>query len=145
MASSLHEKLRERVTPEGQAFIKMSVSIVKRILELMAEKNFSKKQLAEKLGKSPSEISKWLSGMHNFTIKSLAKLENVLGASIINTEIVELTEKEKEILTQIRNKNSAGLTVVKGVAYKLNPINDEPALFVREEGEKYKKAKKKRT
>lgn len=27
----------------------------------------SKKQFADKMGKNPSEITKWLSGTHNFT------------------------------------------------------------------------------
>ena len=141
MTSKLHEKLRERVTPEGQAFIAMSVNLVKRITELMEEKNISKKQLADEMRKSPSEISKWLSGMHNFTLKSLAKLESVLGASIISTETERLTEKEKEILAQIRNENSAGLTVVKGVAYQLNPLEERTVMVAREEGVEYKKMK----
>ena len=83
MSSAMHEMLRERVTPESQAFIRMSVEIVKRIHFLLKEKGMSQTDLANALEKSPSEVSKWLSGMHNFTLKSLAKLEIVLGAPII--------------------------------------------------------------
>ncbi len=83
MSSILHEQLRERVTPESQAFIRMSIQTVKRIHELMKAKGMSQTDLANALEKSPSEVSKWLSGMHNFTLKSLAKLEIVLGAPII--------------------------------------------------------------
>ena len=46
-----------------------------RISDLIAEKGITQKSLAESLDKKPSEISKWLSGNHNFTIRSLAKLE----------------------------------------------------------------------
>jgi transcriptional regulator with XRE-family HTH domain len=35
------------------------------------------------MGKKPSEISKWLNGEHNFTLRSLAKLEAELGEPII--------------------------------------------------------------
>ena len=41
------------------------------------------KDLAEKLGKTEAEISKWLSGTHNFTLRSLAKIEIVLNETII--------------------------------------------------------------
>ncbi|HFA52217.1 MAG TPA: XRE family transcriptional regulator [Bacteroidetes bacterium] len=139
MASTLHKKLRERVTPEGQAFITMSVNIVKRVSLLMDEKGISKKQLADEMEKSPSEISKWLSGMHNSTIGSLAKLEVVLDASIISTETEQLTETETEILFQIRNNKSASLTLMKGVAYSLNPVGEPSSLFVREKEVEYKK------
>jgi hypothetical protein len=33
--------------------------------------------------KSPSEVGKWLSGTHNFTIKTMAKIEHTLGEELI--------------------------------------------------------------
>lgn len=39
--------------------------------------------MAEKLDKKPSEISKWLSGEHNFTLRSLAKLSAELGEALL--------------------------------------------------------------
>jgi len=38
-----------------------------------------------KLNKSNAEISKWLSGQHNLTVKSIAKIEEALGEEIITT------------------------------------------------------------
>jgi len=43
----------------------------------------SQKELASKLGKRESEVSKWLSGEHNLTVKSLLKMEAVLGKPIV--------------------------------------------------------------
>lgn len=40
----------------------------------MQERGLSKKQLADAIGKRPSEITRWLSGEHNFTISTLAML-----------------------------------------------------------------------
>ena len=49
----------------------------------MREKGYSKKQFAEALGRRPSEITKWLSGEHNFTIATLARLSAFFGEQII--------------------------------------------------------------
>ena len=41
------------------------------------------KNLAKLLGEKESEINKWMTGTHNFTIKTLSKIESVLGESFI--------------------------------------------------------------
>jgi transcriptional regulator with XRE-family HTH domain len=40
--------------------------------------------LAQKLGKTESEVSKWLSGTHNLTLKSIAKIEIALDANLLD-------------------------------------------------------------
>ena len=50
----------------------------------MREKGLNKKQFAEALGKRPNEITRWLSGEHNFTISTLAMLTTFFGKPIIN-------------------------------------------------------------
>ena len=54
-----------------------------RIDQLMHERGLSKKQFAEALGRRPSEITKWLSGQHNFTISTIAKISAFFGQSIL--------------------------------------------------------------
>lgn len=44
-------------------------------------------ELADKLGKSPSEISRWLSGTHNFTLDTLFDIEDKLGVKLINIDV----------------------------------------------------------
>ncbi len=46
-------------------------------------KYWKKKEFAESLNKKPSEIAKWLSGTHNFTIETLFDIERVLDINII--------------------------------------------------------------
>lgn len=41
------------------------------------------------LDKKPSEVSKWLSGTHNLTMKSINKIEMVLQINLINIEPVK--------------------------------------------------------
>lgn len=93
MPSKFHEQLRKKVTPERQAFIALSVMVVRRINELLERKKMSQTDLANAMDKSPSEISKWLSGMHNFTLRSISKLEIVLDAPIIG-KVVNFDEGE---------------------------------------------------
>jgi transcriptional regulator with XRE-family HTH domain len=72
-------------TPEDvKEEVNLSMDILERIHELLDEKFDSKqKLLADKLNKSEAEISKWLSGVQNFTIKTLVKLEIAFGEPII--------------------------------------------------------------
>lgn len=58
--------------------------IADRVQQLLFEKGWSQKDLAKAMGKNESEISKWLTSIHNFTLKSITKMEAVLGADIIN-------------------------------------------------------------
>ncbi|GGM95626.1 hypothetical protein GCM10010967_31340 [Dyadobacter beijingensis] len=82
----------EKVAPDPtiHKFIGTSFDISDRIHEVLEAKGISQKDLAEMLGKKESQVSKWLSGTHNFTIKTLALLEVKLGVpifSVANGEI----------------------------------------------------------
>lgn len=61
----------------------LSFQISDRIYELMQQRGLSKKQFADALGKRPCEVTKWLSGQHNFTISTLAMLSSFFGKLII--------------------------------------------------------------
>ena len=55
-----------------------SFDLSDRIVEQMKAKGVSKKQLAELTGKRPSEVTRWLSGQHNFTLATIAKISVAL-------------------------------------------------------------------
>lgn len=65
--------------------VDLSFAIATEISTLMQERGLSKKQFADALGKKPSEITKWLSGQHNFTIRTLAMLSSFFGKPLIRT------------------------------------------------------------
>ena len=71
------------VPPEIKEEINLSFAISNKIDTLMQERGLTKKQFAEQLGKRPSEITRWLSGQHNFTVSTLAMLSSFFGKSII--------------------------------------------------------------
>lgn len=64
--------------------INLSFAISNKIDALMRERGLSKKQFADQIGKRPSEITRWLSGQHNFTVSTLAMLSTFFGKSIIS-------------------------------------------------------------
>lgn len=59
-------------------------NIADRIAALMKERGLNQKQLANAIGHRPSEISKWLSGEHNFTLKTIAMLTHFFGKPLIS-------------------------------------------------------------
>lgn len=84
MRSKVAQEILAETPEETRIFVRQYADIVVRINELLLRKGYTQKDLAEKLQKKPSEINKWLKGTHNITLKTLAKMEAVLGAPIIS-------------------------------------------------------------
>lgn len=87
MSSIIFESALKRLSSEKLNDIRLSVEIVERLYDLMEKHNINQKELAEKLSKHPSEINKWLSGTHNFTLKTITRLENIFGESILSVSL----------------------------------------------------------
>jgi transcriptional regulator with XRE-family HTH domain len=83
MRSEIAKALLAKTPEEIKIFTKWYASIQVRIHQLLKEKGLTQKALAQKLEKQPSEIHKWLNGDHNFTLRSLAKLQAELGEVLI--------------------------------------------------------------
>lgn len=81
---TLLDNLLAEITPEQQARTDRKMRIACIIDDAMRAKGLGKKQFADKVGRKPSEITKWLSGTHNFTIETIADIERVLGVRILN-------------------------------------------------------------
>ncbi len=81
--SNILEERRNRVNPEIRNRVMLSFRIVDRIHAILEEQGLKQKDLANKLGKSEAEISKWMRGTHNFTIDTLVSIEEALGAPIV--------------------------------------------------------------
>lgn len=63
--------------------ISWSFAISDKIAEALEKQGMTQKMLAKKMGKSETEVSRWLSGTHNFTLKTLSKISSVLGVNLI--------------------------------------------------------------
>ncbi len=74
----LREKLAN-ISPVTKMVIHTKMHLAVRIANMIKERGWNKSEFAEKLNKRPSEITKWLSGGHNFTIDTLCEIAVVLG------------------------------------------------------------------
>ena len=72
------------VPAEQKAEFELEFGIAERISDVLKAKNLTQKDFAQRLHKRESEISKWLTGRHNFTMQTIAKIETALGCKIIN-------------------------------------------------------------
>lgn len=80
---TLLDNLLKEITPEEQARTDQKMRIAAIIGETLLLKKISKKDFAHKVGRRQSEITKWLSGTHNFTIDTLTDIEQVLNIKLI--------------------------------------------------------------
>lgn len=104
----------ENTPEEVKEEIILSMEILKCINELL-DKKFEGKQklLAEKMNKTEAEISKWFSGVQNFTIKTLTKLQVAFGEPIISV----ITKESNSTFTQLKgpiNIGNSTMHVLKG-------------------------------
>lgn len=91
--SSIIEERRQKVNPEIRRMVDLSFRIVDRIHDILKDKGLKQKDLALRLGKKESEISRWMRGTHNFTIDTLISIEDVLGEPIIDVCHTEMTHE----------------------------------------------------
>ena len=85
------------IPEQTKRLARISLDIASQINSILKRKNITQRELASRLNKKESEISKWLSGNHNFTIKTLASIETILGEEIISVLIFEKKNSEKPL------------------------------------------------
>lgn len=74
--------LLEDITPIEMEQTKIKMLIATRIEDSIKERGLTKSKFAEMLGKHPSEITKWLSGTHNFTMDVLIEIAFALEIEV---------------------------------------------------------------
>lgn len=88
--NAIFERCLANVSPEVRMEVRLNMDIANKIADILKEKNMTQRDLAALLDKKESEISRWLSGSHGFTTKTLAKISTALDEEIIETK----TERE---------------------------------------------------
>lgn len=115
--------LSQNGKPEIDKLVEKNLAIANKIHELLLQRDLKPADLARLLDKKPSEISKWLTGTHTFTTKTITKIETVLGEDIIHIEaqkeyvyfkvMVKDQEQEQEMAFETSNVNTEDLDKVK--------------------------------
>jgi len=94
----MDEVRRRYLTPEIQKQVDMQVMIANRIYDLLEQKGMSQKDLAQKLGKTETEVSRWLCGTHNLTMATLAKIAVALDDDLITPTV---TKRKRSLLPKL--------------------------------------------
>ena len=77
------DEIRGTISPEMKLQMELSVAIANRIYDILEEKKMSQKEFAQLMGKTETEVSRWLSGTHNLTMATICKISAALGADVI--------------------------------------------------------------
>lgn len=84
------DEIRSSISPEMKLQMELSVAIANRIYEILEEKGLSQKDFARMMGKTETEVSRWLSGTHNLTMATICKISTTLEADVIKVADEEL-------------------------------------------------------
>lgn len=123
--TKLFDECIDETPQEVKNFVDNSLEIAHQIYILMENKGLLQKDLAKLLAKSEAEISRMLTGSHNLTVKTISKIEAVLGAKIITTPY-RVEEERIELDTNIQL-----------IATATNMIDNENNHWERSEAGKY--------
>lgn len=82
--ASLFDECLAQVPNDVKMELDMSFALADKIDAVLKEKNISQKELAKRMGKTEAEVSRWLGGTHNFTLRTIAKISSALGITLIN-------------------------------------------------------------
>ena len=81
--NKLIDEIRKSTPADTNKQVDLCVAIANRVFELLQERNMKQRDFAKALGKTETEVSRWLSGTHNLTLATIAKMATVLGDDII--------------------------------------------------------------
>jgi transcriptional regulator with XRE-family HTH domain len=96
MKNKLFKSIVDNAPKEAEVFVEKYTALILRINQILRDKGISQKKLADAMDKKPSEISRWLNGGQNLTLKSIAKLEAELGETLIEIPTPQISTKFKE-------------------------------------------------
>lgn len=90
-------------------YVDKFIAVSQFIEHQLKRKDFKQKVVAEKLGMAESQLSKWLSGFHNLTLKSILKLESVCPIEILNPLIWENTPVANRVVVSASTETTGVL------------------------------------
>jgi ribosome-binding protein aMBF1 (putative translation factor) len=78
------DEILNEISPTELKRTRNRMLVAAKIDDAIISKGWKKTDFAHKIGKNPSEITKWLSGTHNFTVDTLSDIESVLQIQLLN-------------------------------------------------------------
>lgn len=102
LVNPLMEEIRRKTPPEIKKQVDLQVMIANRVYDLLEEKGMTQKDLAQRLGKTETEVCRWLSGTHNLTMATIAKISVALDDDLLMT--TKSTKRKKLSFSLSLNK-----------------------------------------
>ena len=96
MASDAYLNALKEIPKEIQDDVIRSINIADEIYKVLQKQGKTSADLARKMKKSESEISRWMAGLHNFTFKTVEKIEEALGEKLIYTKSFAESQAKEE-------------------------------------------------
>ena len=81
-AAELFDQIVAETPPELKKQLDMSFAIADKLDATLKERGMNQKEFARMIGHTQAEVSRWLSGTHNFTLATLAKISVALGVDL---------------------------------------------------------------
>lgn len=82
--SDILQKIRDQRNPAAFKKTRHKMWLAAAIAEGIKNKGWSKSEFAKMMGQEPSVVSRWLSGVHNFTVDALHDIEDMLEMDVWN-------------------------------------------------------------
>ena len=98
LVNPLMEEIRRKTPPEIRKQVDLQVMIANRVYDLLEAKGMSQKDFAAKLGKTETEVSRWLCGTHNLTMATIAKMAVALEDDLIVSTQSKPSKRKLKIL-----------------------------------------------
>ena len=80
-AAKLFDQIVAETPPELKKQLDMSFAIADKLDAALKERGLTQKEFAHMIGHTQAEVSRWMSGTHNFTLATLAKISVALGVN----------------------------------------------------------------
>jgi len=81
--NKIMDDIRSTISTEMKMQMELSAAIANRIYEILEARGMSQKDFAKLMGKTETEVSRWLSGTHNLTMATICKISAALGAEVV--------------------------------------------------------------
>ena len=88
--NKIMDEIRSNISPEMKLQMELSVAIANRIYDILEARGMSQKDFAKLMGKTETEVSRWLSGTHNLTMATICKISAALDAEVVKVADYEL-------------------------------------------------------
>jgi ribosome-binding protein aMBF1 (putative translation factor) len=110
--SPIIQRLKAEITPEISEQNDRRMGLAVKIAEALRSRGLTNQEFAFMMGKKPSEVTRWLSGTHNFTTETLWQMERVLRIQLLTSSPPEehIEKEQQELKEFIANEVQKALT-----------------------------------